>query len=116
MHRKKGLKNLFHSCGSFRVAHNSLIDETKSVIMKIRYKYGFYINGSLYGWKQGDLYRLPKTTIKGHYPLRKMKIMKVGNKKGYVFNGIKKSIQQLKAITTEINYIYHEIKHEDLPI
>jgi len=24
MHRKKGSKNLFHSCGSFRVAHNDL--------------------------------------------------------------------------------------------
>jgi hypothetical protein len=81
--------------------------------MKIKYIKGFYYDGLLYGWKDNKLYRLPKFKGKRMLPLKELKPMKVGNKVGYSFNGRKKSITQLEAITTDINYIYEKIIHED---
>lgn len=83
--------------------------------MKIKYTHGFYFDGLLYGWKDKKLYRLPKFKGKRMLHLKELKLMKVGNSFGYCFNGRKKSIAQLEAITTNINYIYEKINHEDCP-
>jgi hypothetical protein len=81
--------------------------------MKIYFKKGFYFNGYLYGWHKKKLFRLPKVTKKGYLPLLELKPCKEVN--GYNVGRCKKSIKQLEAITTDINYIYEKIMHDDCP-
>lgn len=83
--------------------------------MKIYFKKGFYFKGYLYGWRKKELYRLPKVTTKGYYTLMKLKKCKVGNSEGYNIARSKKSLKQLEAFTTDINYIYEKITDEDCP-
>jgi hypothetical protein len=72
--------------------------------MKIYFKKGFYYKGYLYGWCENKLYRLPKVTKKGYLPLLELKPCEEVN--GYNVGRAKKSIKQLEAMSTNIDYIY----------
>ena len=74
--------------------------------MVIHFKYGFEYKGFNFGWKDKNLFRLPSTKHKKHFPLRKLSIIKIGNKKGYRVVKDKKTIDQLMEITEIINYTY----------
>ena len=83
--------------------------------MTIKYKYGFNFNGILYAWKSKNLFRLPQMIGKRFYPLKELKIIKVGNRKGYLVGCKRKSVEQLKDMTVFINYEHQEIKDSDCP-
>lgn len=83
--------------------------------MIIRIKYGFKFDRFLYGWKGGELYRLPQVVDNKSYPLLKINRVKVGNGYGYNIERKKKSEKQLKGLTIFINFEYEEIKDKDMP-
>lgn len=83
--------------------------------MVIKYIYGFKFDGILYGWKDKNLYRLPQTIGKRFYPLKELKEIEVGKKKGYLVGCKRKSISQLKDMTVFINFEYQAIKDSDCP-
>jgi hypothetical protein len=72
--------------------------------MKIYFKKGLCYKGFLYGWYENKLYRLPKVTKKGYLPLLELTPCK--EVKGYNVGRCKKSIKQLEAMSTNIDYIY----------
>lgn len=80
----------------------------------MKFKYGIYYKGYLYGWLDKDLYRLPKVGLKSFH-LRKLKPIKVGNQIGYNLARDKKSMKQLESMTTEINYTLKKIVSKDCP-
>ena len=75
---------------------------------------GIYYKDFLYGWHNKELYRLPKIGKKV-MPLKKLTKIKVGNSFGYNLARDKKSMLQLEAITTEINYTYKILKSKHCP-
>lgn len=86
--------------------------------MIINYKYGFDFEGILYGWKPNEklkLYRMPQMIGKRFYPLKELKLIDVGNTKGFYVGSKKKSIAQLKDMTVFINYKYQVISDKDCP-
>lgn len=76
-----------------------------------RFKYGFKKGRFTFGWLDKELYRLPTES----YPLKKMKLIYIGNKKGYLVGNKRKTIDQLSEITTNIDYVYSKIKDKDVP-
>lgn len=79
------------------------------------FKYGLEYKGYLFGWYEKELYRLP---IKGekNLLLKKLNIIKVGNKKGYRLRRDKISIEHIKAMTIAINVKVGVLKpHKDIP-
>ena len=83
--------------------------------MKIYFKKGFYYKGLLYGWKNKKLYRLPKMVNNRSLSLLELTKLKVGNNYGCIVGLDRKSMKQLEQLTTDINYIYEKIEHEDCP-
>jgi hypothetical protein len=81
----------------------------------MRIKKGFYYKGQLYGWWRKKLYRLPNFRNLKVLPLKELKLQKIGNKKGYLVGGDRKSFAQLEVITTDIDYIYDQKKDENTP-
>jgi hypothetical protein len=74
--------------------------------MIINYKYGFEYKGIKYAWKDKELHRLPNNIGLKHFPLKKLKKIKVGNKEGYRVAQDKKTIEQLMELTEVIDYKY----------
>ena len=71
------------------------------------YKYGFKYKNFNYGWYKKELYRLPSVNFKNqNFPLKKLKLIDVGNKKGYRLFRDKKTLEQLEELTEVINYEY----------
>lgn len=79
--------------------------------MIIKYIYGFVFEGTLYGWKNKKLYRLPQMIGKRFYPLKKLSF----SNGRYSVNRKRKSIKQLMDMTIFINYEYEKIVDEDCP-
>lgn len=83
----------------------------------MKFKYGFFYKKYFFGWHKGDLYRLPKV---GKYTIafKKLDKIKIGKskKKGYLVAHDRKTIDQLKALTTVINKEVPDVpKSDDLP-
>lgn len=77
---------------------------------------GFKYKGFPYGWKSGELFRLPSTKSGKKYGLKKLSLIPVGNKKGYRCMRDKLTIEQLEEITGPINVkIETPKRHKDLP-
>lgn len=78
------------------------------------FKKGFYYKGLLYGWYKKELYRLP---MQQNYVLglKKLNVIKVGNKEGYRVAKDKKTIAQCMAMSTTINKKVEILVHEDVP-
>ncbi len=73
------------------------------------------MGGVLYGWKDKELYRLPQHIGQRFYPLKKVNLIDVGRKKGYLIRGKRKTINQLEEITTPINFVHQKIEDKDCP-
>ena len=82
--------------------------------MIIKYNRGFEYNGILYGWKEKKLYRLPQTISGKEYPLKEVPMIKVGSKTGYLLRGMRKSLSQVKGMTTEIDFTLEVIESDDI--
>lgn len=74
--------------------------------MIIKFKYGFEIDGFLFGWNKKDLYRLPVFINKRAYSLKKLNKIKIGKKTGYRVYTKFRTIEQLRELTEVINYDY----------
>ena len=84
--------------------------------MIIKYKYGFFVNDVIYGFKDKKVFRLPQMIGKRFYPLLEIKLRKVGNKDGYLLYGNRyKSLNQIEAMTVVINKEVQLIKDSDCP-
>lgn len=68
------------------------------------YRYGFKYKNFTFGWFKKNLYRLPSESNLKFYPLKKLNIIDIGNKKGYRIVRDKKTIEQLQEMTEVINY------------
>lgn len=79
--------------------------------MTTNYKYGFDYKRFSFGWKNKELHRLPSVLsydngdIKS-FPLKKLPLIDVGNKKGYRIVKDRKTIDQLMEMTEVINYTH----------
>jgi len=78
------------------------------------FKKGFYYKKFFYGWYKKELYKLP-TNNNYCTTLKKLSIIKVGNKEGYRIANDKKTIAQCVAITTTINKKVEVIIDNDVP-
>lgn len=85
--------------------------------MITNFKYGFEYKSFNFGWKDKVLYRLPSQKNLKTYPLKKLSLIEIGNKKGYRVCRDKKTIDQLMEITEVINYKYvvNGYGHRDTP-
>ena len=83
--------------------------------MLLKFKYGFEYLGFQYGWLNKELYRLPSTSGNYHYGLKKLNIIKVGNKKGYRIKKQKLTIEQIKERTVLIKTEIIVVKDKDIP-
>ena len=88
--------------------------------MIIKYKFGFEINGVLYGWKDKKLFRLPQMIGLRFYPLKEIKLKtekrKSGVFKGYqLYGNIRKSTKQLEHLTHYIDKSIEQINDSDCP-
>lgn len=84
--------------------------------MIIKYKYGFFIEEVIYGFKDKKLFRLPQMIGLRFYPLREIKQRKVGNKYGYLLYGNRyKSIKQIESMTVVIDKEVLLIQDKDVP-
>lgn len=85
--------------------------------MILNFKYGFTYKELNFGWKDKVLYRLPSFTKMKSYPLKKLDLISIGNKKGYRVNRDKKTIKQLMEITEKIDYTYcvNGVNSDDCP-
>ena len=82
----------------------------------MRFTYGFYFNGRTYGWKNKELYRMPYFAKGRAYVLRKLKPQK--NTRGkvvYLIDNKPKSIRQLEAMTTKINFVINKVTSKHTP-
>ena len=70
----------------------------KQKLIIYNFEYGFEYKGFLFGWKNEKLFRITSTKG-GHYPLKELSQIKVGNKKGYRIVRDKKTIEQLKELS-----------------
>jgi hypothetical protein len=79
--------------------------------MIIKFKYGFYFEGKIYGWSGKKLHRLPQMIGTRFYPLKECATYDKG-----VFLGSKrKSFDQLESMTVVIDKEVSVIKDKDVP-
>ena len=83
--------------------------------MILKFKFGVTFEGINYGWKDKKLFRLPQYIGNRFMPLKELKLIKVGNKKGYNLNKKKKSLDQLESMSIFINQEIQLIKDKDCP-
>jgi len=84
--------------------------------MIIKYKYGFFVNDVVYGFKDKKVFRLPQMIGLRFYPLLEIKLRKVGNKDGYLLYGNRyKSLKQIESMAVVINKEVQSIKDKDCP-
>lgn len=84
--------------------------------MIIRFKYGFEVNGFIFGWNKKDLYRLPVFINKRSYSLKKLNKININGKlNGYRVNTKPKTIKQLQELTEIINYDYVICTSDECP-
>lgn len=79
--------------------------------MIVKYKYGFFFEEKLYGWKHGVLFRLPQRIGKRFYGLKQCAQWK----DGYYLGDKPKSKSQLEAMTIVIDKEVSKIKDKDVP-
>lgn len=85
--------------------------------MLIEFKYGFEYRGFLYAWYRKELYRLPSLSVnKRKYGIKKLNIIKVGNKKGYRIKRDMLSITQCVQMTTTIIAAIHKYRKKHKPL
>lgn len=79
--------------------------------MIIKFKYGCFVNDTLYGWSKRELYRLPQKIGNRFYPLKK-----VGKYKELYYVGkTLKSKAQLESMTVVIDKEVSLIRDSDVP-
>lgn len=84
--------------------------------MIITFKYGIEHEGFYYGWFAKELYRLPSTSGRYTYGLRKLNQIIVGNQMGYRLKKDKFSMKQLYDRTMLIPKVeINIIKSKDIP-
>ena len=83
--------------------------------MIINYEYGISFEGYLFGWKDKKLFRLPQVINKRFLPLKELKIINVGNNKGYLLNQKRLSFSQLESMTGIINFKDEKVNSKDCP-
>lgn len=85
--------------------------------MIINFKYGFEYKNFLFGWHKKKLYRLPSVSNNRNYDLKLLSRIKIGKQEGYRVVRDKKTINQLKELTEQINYTYvvNGYKSKDTP-
>jgi hypothetical protein len=84
--------------------------------MIIKYKYGFFVNDVVYGFKDKKVFRLPQMIGFRFYPLLEIKLRKVGNKDGYLLYGNRyKSLIQIESMAVVIDKEVQLIKDSDCP-
>lgn len=83
--------------------------------MAIQFTIGFKHKGLQYGWKDGELYRLPSMKSGKTYQIKKLSLIKVGNKQGYRCMRDKLTLEQLAHKSKPINVKVELKKHKDLP-
>jgi hypothetical protein len=84
--------------------------------MIIKYKYGFFVNDVVYGFKDKKVFRLPQMIGLRFYPLLEIKLRKVGNKDGYLLYGNRyKSLKQIESMAVVIDKEVQLIKDKDCP-
>ena len=81
----------------------------------VKFKYGFEYKGFVFGWKDKELYRLPSSSGRNNYVLKKLKKITVGNKMGYRIKRDKLTVEQLEQKTILINKEIQKITDKDLP-
>lgn len=78
--------------------------------------YGFYYKDIRFAWKNKELYRLPFSSGTKTYGLKKLNQIMIGNKVGYRILTDKRTITQLQAITTKVDWKINLISDKkDLP-
>ncbi len=78
----------------------------KKTTIIVRFRQGFELKDRLYGWMNGELYRLPSKNTKS---LKKMG-MQTRKRKGlgYVFGKTHYSMQELSDMTVPIEYVHKD--------
>lgn len=76
-------------------------------------KYGFYYNGSPYGWINKELYKLPYFNGKTKRSNELRKIKKVGNH--YLIERNKVTLETLKNKTEIINFELQTMVQDEVP-
>lgn len=79
------------------------------------YKYGFTYKGFKFGWRDKKLYRLPSIVNNRFYPIKELSEIMIHNKVGYRIVRDKKTIEQLKEITVQIDYDHVTVSDKDCP-
>lgn len=79
--------------------------------MIIKFKYGFYFEGKLYGWSDKKLHRLPQMIGLRFYPLKECSKYD----KGFFLGAKRKSLKQLESMTIVIDKEVSVIKDSDCP-
>jgi hypothetical protein len=78
-------------------------------------KHGIIHNGIIYGWIGKELYRLPQSKGTTSFGLKKMTPCGVGNATGYYMGRRKKTIAQLQAMTSVINFRLFTVSDAETP-
>jgi len=78
-------------------------------------KYGFEINGFMYGWHSKELYKLPCVIGKRSYGLRLIKKQIIGSTPCYSIQGKKVTVNKLKGLTGKLLEPYSSNIKPDLP-
>jgi hypothetical protein len=79
--------------------------------MIVKYKYGLFHNGKIYGWKNKKLFRLPQMIGENFYGLLECKPWK----DGFYLGADRKSKSQIEAMTVVIDKEISIIKDKDVP-
>lgn len=83
--------------------------------MIINFQYGFSHKDFIFGWHKKELYRLPSENSPHYYPLKKLKLIKVGKQKGYRCKKDKLSLKQLSSKTIFIGKKISIIQDKNCP-
>lgn len=79
--------------------------------MIIKFNYGFFYKGKIYGWSEKKLYRLPQMIGERFYPKKECKPWK----DGFLLGSDRKSKRQLQSMTVVIDKEVVEITGSDCP-
>jgi len=92
------------------VNNKFLIFTTLFHIEYMQFKEGFIHKGFKFGWHNKKLYRLPLVRKGKRYSLRKLDIIPIGNKEGFRLIRDKKSIDQVRDMTSPFKSVVKIVK------
>ena len=71
--------------------------------------------GVRYAWKKKKLYKLPYSKDKRNYSLKKIEPILIGSTLCYNLQRTKVTINKIKKITTEVDWIIEDIIEKEYP-